>query len=281
MPFISDSHPEAERFASLRRPPVGHDPIRDGMRGYGPYYILDRLLKVGWDNGWSEWVEREEWVAKGFDDSTNGAGWMRSLEQFFVVRRRHVKGKLQALRLEGYRTTERHDKTIPSHIYDLFEGLPKEQRVSAWGGSSRNLRLDHCNGRYTDSYFNPDDPKEYQYLTEEENCRKREHCQICKDTRRRFDAKSKLGYSVPVTHGTLDYVDSCFGCYLFDCLFFKKHVSANCVVDMPIGTVIDSGQSKGQRDVRLSGKQEISQPVDVQQDTLVSFVAEFERDTVR
>ena len=67
-------------------------------------------------------------------------------------------------------------------------------------------------------------PDDFQPLSKTANNAKRQHCKICRETGKRFDA-TRLGYSVKQYKGNQKYEGSCIGCYWYDPLMFNKKVS--------------------------------------------------------
>lgn len=196
------------------------------------------------ENGSSEWVDINE-LAKicPLFITTNGGAWYRDNQTYLGKKYIFLAYKIDVneqgdnfknrfkKRLVRFKTDEEKEsmpiKEIPDNVIDHYNQEKKEGTArSAFSGSSENLELDHKNGRYNnttkDKYANLtiDD---FQWLTKNENDRKREVCKKCRNTGNRFDA-TQLGYTVPVTRGEIEYDDcnECFGCLWRDPKAFIK-----------------------------------------------------------
>lgn len=109
--------------------------------------------------------------------------------------------------LEGYKK-DLIDKNIPTHILKEFGNKKNKYCVNC--GTTKDLQIDHKNGRYT--LKDKNDINEYQFLCRNCNINKRQHCYKCIKTKTKFDAK-KIGYNKSCLSENLEYIDSCEGCY--------------------------------------------------------------------
>ncbi len=156
----------------------------------------------------------------------NGGDWIRkdgSLAKRFNIRRHpEGSGKITHVELQGF-TKVVIQKPIPEAIRQAVTTL----RCSVLATGSP--QCDHKDGRLDDprlsdaSKVTTDD---FQPLSRHANDAKRQHCQECRNTGNRFDAK-RLGYSVSQVRGDGKYNGTCVGCYWHDPLFFNREVSSN------------------------------------------------------
>ncbi len=87
-------------------------------------------------------------------------------------------------------------------------------------GTGSNIQIDHKDGRKV--HGATQNTNDFQPLCQHCNLVKRQACAECKQSNRRFDAKS-LGYSKSWLSGTRSYgTAGCIGCYWHDPLEFKQ-----------------------------------------------------------
>lgn len=152
-------------------------------------------------------------------ETTNGCSWARShtsyLGKKYIIKRSKLGNKVHSIQLIGFNTDpEKHN--IPQNVRNYFKDKP-----SCFSGSQQDLQIDHKNGKYNDE--DPNDINNYQILTRQENDIKRQYCKSCKNTGKRFDAKS-LGFGISWTAGD-EKSSSCIGCFWNDIKDFRQKVS--------------------------------------------------------
>lgn len=69
---------------------------------------------------------------------------------------------------------------------------------------------------------------DFQPLSKAANDAKRQFCKECIQSGLRYDAK-QLGYPISFYQGTLQYdtTNKCVGCFWYDPIEFRKHLSGN------------------------------------------------------
>lgn len=156
----------------------------------------------------------------------NGGDWIRqdgSLARYYNIRRHpQGRGKITHVELQGYRKV-----VIQKPIPDNIRSLMSSRRCVVL--DTGNPQCDHKDGRLDDprlSDVNLVTESDFQPLSQAANNAKRQHCQVCRDTGKRFDAKT-LGYLVGQVRGNGDYNGTCVGCYWHDPLFFNGEISKN------------------------------------------------------
>ncbi len=170
---------------------------------------FSRAVKV------SEFVGEFEGLRLG-----NGGSWCRAesgLAQVFNVERKLEKRTIVEIVLHGYQKRP-INKPIPMRIRRKLESKPCVVL------NTRPVEIDHKDGRR-------DDPRlgqpalltvaDFQPLSKAANNAKRQHCKVCRETGRRFDAK-KIGYPVSQVKGNGTYRGTCVGCFWFDPLVFRS-----------------------------------------------------------
>ena len=177
--------------------------------------------------GFSNPIPVTEFVGK-YEGLTfgNGGSWTRktgSLAKVFNIRRHpEGTGTITHVELQGFTKTVTQ-KPIPENIR---QEVIKQRCVILATGSPQ---CDHKDGRLDDprlsdiSQVTIDD---FQPLSRAVNDAKRQHCQECRTTGNRFDAR-RLGYSVSQVRGDGKYNGTCVGCYWHDPPFFNSEVSRN------------------------------------------------------
>jgi len=177
-------------------------------------------------DGFSRCVSIKEFVGKYQKlQLGNGGSWCRSdgaLGQKFNVRRIKVKNRIVAVELHGFKKNP-IKKPIPAEIKRKISVLP-----CAVLGVNTLIEVDHKDGRLDDprltdaSKVTIDD---FQPLSKAVNNAKRQHCKKCRETDKRFDAKT-LGYPVSQVKGNGAYRGSCIGCYWYCPRTFNKSISS-------------------------------------------------------
>ena len=153
----------------------------------------------------------------------NGGSWIRresKLAQIFNIRRHPEKGPITHVELQGFRKVA-IKKPIPPTIQR--EIASKRCAVLATGSP----QCDHRDGRLDDPRLSDASQvvlADFQPLSQAANSAKRQHCAVCRDTGKRFDA-TQLGYCVGQVRGNGDYNGTCVGCYWHNPHFFNGEVS--------------------------------------------------------
>ena len=68
--------------------------------------------------------------------------------------------------------------------------------------------------------------EDFQPLSSAANKAKRQHCKVCRETKKRFDARV-LGFSKRAWAGNGLYEGTCVGCYWHDIKKFNQEISKN------------------------------------------------------
>ncbi len=153
----------------------------------------------------------------------NGGAWCREssrLASIYNVERGKKGVPIHYVRLHGFKKIP-IKKPIPARIRKAL----KDKRCVVLGVSQ--VEIDHKDGRLDDPRLS--DPKrlkvdDFQPLSKAANNAKRQHCKRCRETDRRFDART-IGYAVGQCQGNGAYRGSCVGCYWYDPVAFNKAMS--------------------------------------------------------
>ena len=160
--------------------------------------------------------------------TTNGCSWARRDigylgKHYRIETKRNGKGVTEIV-VTG-KKEQILDRTIDKSIYDFYKGA-----ASVVFGERGDIEIDHKDGRYED----PDvmcrktqTPDMFQPLTKKQNMIKRQHCKVCRETKKRFDART-LGYSCGWINGDENFDEikiRCDGCYLNDIIKFRREIS--------------------------------------------------------
>lgn len=192
--------------------------------------LFEELAQVD-ENGYSRWVSVDEFVGKyqGLQ-LLNGAGWSRDDGPFgrkYKIERdksRTPGNRTDAIRTVGFNTGDKYTSYIDPKIKRVIQS----RRCVVLGTS--NPEADHKNGmKNEDRVMRNEDQhlEDFQPLSKAANDAKRQYCIECKRTGIRYDAK-KLGYPMSYYQGTAEHhfeEDACVGCYWYDPLEFKKHLT--------------------------------------------------------
>lgn len=145
----------------------------------------------------------------------NGGSWCRkegALGRVFNIERHKERSTIVYVRLHGYNKNP-SGSFIPVRIREQMRGLP-----CAVLGICTNTEIDHKDGRKDNPRLqNPSrvSVDDFQVLTKAVNDAKRQHCRKCRETNRRFNAKS-LGFRKSQIKGNGKYRGTCIGCYWHD-----------------------------------------------------------------
>lgn len=179
------------------------------------------------EDGFSRAVQMEllSSIHPGFRTS-NGGDWCRSdqgyLGKKYIIVRHHTGGMISAVKLDGFNDNKvQKYRGIKAEIVDAIS-----KRRCAVLDTTSNIEIDHKNGKYTDwRNLSPEtqDIRDFQPLNKTVNIAKREHCNKCKKTGKRYDATA-LGYKTGFISGNADS-DTCVGCYWYDPARFNSVIS--------------------------------------------------------
>lgn len=184
--------------------------------------IFCKISNVDWETGFSRDVSlnelREAGLALG-----NGGSWCRDnvgLGEIFNIKRTKHRGTITSVRLTGFNKSNT-SKRVSASIRNHFKG--GKCVVLAIGGS--NIEIDHKDGRKDDTLVDSTlDPVHFQPMNKAVNIAKRTHCNECKASGKRFDARL-LGYACAQWVGDTCYQGTCVGCYWYDPYKFNTEVS--------------------------------------------------------
>lgn len=174
-------------------------------------------------------VEELEKIHPNFR-STNGCQWARSdasyLGKKYKIKREHKNGKVYSVKLDG---TNRNSVNKYRGIrQDIRNEMLK--RKCALLDVGVNVEVDHKNGRYdelTNTDIKTQKIQDFQPLCKPANDAKRQHCTVCKQCGKRFDART-MGYQVGWICGD-ENTKVCTGCFWYDIEKFNHEVSKGFV----------------------------------------------------
>lgn len=161
-------------------------------------------------------------------NTKNGCGWCRNdigIGKIYKIKRKYgvdgnkKGGKLYSLKLDGY-----NKNPIEKRINSKIKKEIKRKRCCILDVGQ--VECDHKNGKYNDENLadiNEQKESDFQPLSKAANDAKREHCKVCKEKKKRYDAK-RLGYKESYLYGDEDS-ENCEGCYWYDPLEFNKLIS--------------------------------------------------------
>jgi hypothetical protein len=179
------------------------------------------------ENGVSRWVSKNELNGKYIKlYPNNGNPWYRNPGLSHLIFEKKIVDKVIHWRFNGFEEKS-SSRPIRKDIRD--EILKRPCAHSGFKETKNNkLVVDHKNGRYNDDMvlsLDSQDINDFQPTTNQFNLFKRTHCNnVCIKYNIRFDAK-QLGYDISFTEGNEKYDGTCKGCYLYDCLDFKRKIS--------------------------------------------------------
>jgi ICEA Protein len=185
------------------------------------------------ENGFSRWVLVSEFADEYKDlfFTGNGASWARSdgtLGKTYIIERDDRltnSNAIDRIRLGGFNPQAKFNRNVRPDIRKYYEQLI----CVVLGTSTKKAQTDHKNGRLDDPRVGNTKTQtfeDFQPLSQHANTAKRRHCNVCKDTVSRFDARL-LGYPVSVVEGKLKYEKplGCVGCFWYDPLEFRKKLN--------------------------------------------------------
>ena len=182
------------------------------------------------ENGVSRWVEVSEFVGDyACLTFGNGASWARKestlAKKYIIEFDKNVSSGngIDRIRLNGFNNGD-YSQYIRADIRRAI----KSSRCVVLGTS--NPEVDHKNGMKNEGRVmrNEDQHLEdFQPLSKAANDAKRQFCKECRQSGVRYDAKL-LGYPISYYFGVAEHhneEDACIGCYWYDPLEFKKHLT--------------------------------------------------------
>jgi hypothetical protein len=199
--------------------------------------VLEKYFKIS-KKGVSEFISIDKTMLrkKGFKasevelfQSNNGVSYLRRespiSRKYLVERKYHQStGALIGFKLIGFNKTIHFSRHIPQNIRK--DVLEKYDNKCIWCGSKDRLEVDHKNGRYNSETNKVSD---FQILCKSCNDKKRERCNKCRASGKRYDVQKEISsilYKCPFTQGTCSYGEKlgCKGCFLYDIEdFYTKH----------------------------------------------------------
>lgn len=182
------------------------------------------------EQGESRWVNVGEFVGEyACLTFGNGASWARKESAFaqkYIIEfdKSITKGNgIDRIRLAGFR-----DGDYSQHIRSDIKRAIKAQRCVVLGTS--DPEVDHKNGMKNEGRVMRNEEQrleDFQPLSKAANDAKRQFCKECRRTGLRYDAK-QLGYPISYYSGEAEHhneENACIGCYWYDPLEFKKHLT--------------------------------------------------------
>lgn len=165
-------------------------------------------------------------IHPGFQ-STNGSQWARSdnsyLGKKYKIKRPKKGGSVFAVQLDG--PNNNSIKVNRGIRKDIVDTISKQRCVVL--DISSSIEVDHKGGNYDAlSLINKEDQKlsDFQPMSKAVNDAKRQHCKRCKESGKRYDARS-LGYKVGFIAGD-ENTTVCAGCYWYDPKKFNEVISS-------------------------------------------------------
>ena len=191
--------------------------------------LFIQLAKPNSD-GVSRWVSVTEFVGEyACLTFGNGASWARkesALAKKYVIEfDKSISGGngIDRIRLNGLNNGD-YSQYIRADIKKAI----KARRCVVLGTS--NPEVDHKNGMKNEGRVMRNENQrleDFQSLSKAANDAKRQFCKECRRTGIRYDAKL-LGYPISYYSGGAEHhneEDACIGCYWYDPIEFKKHLT--------------------------------------------------------
>lgn len=195
--------------------------------------LFEELANID-ENGFSRWVYTTEFVGKYQSlQLLNGSGWARNDGAFgkkYIIEKDYSitpGNKIDAIRTCGFNKAPKTTQNIRSDIYTFYQNKP-----SALSGvfEKNRMEIDHKNGRKDNlrvMNIATQTVDDFMPLTKSENDMKRQKCKECKRSGCRFKATT-LGYPIDYWYGDSirpDSPDGCIGCFLYDPIEFREHLT--------------------------------------------------------
>lgn len=191
--------------------------------------LFEELAQID-ENGYSRWVYVTEFVGKyQCLQLLNGAGWSRDDgsfgKKYKIERNKNITpgNKTDAIRTVGFKNGD-YSQYIRADIKKAI----KKRRCVILGTS--DPEVDHKNGMKNEGRVMRNEEQrleDFQPLSKAANDAKRQYCKECRQKGIRFDAKL-LGYPISYYSGAAEHhneENACKGCYWYDPLEFKKHLT--------------------------------------------------------
>lgn len=200
------------------------------MLNKNPFRINSKCYKflencnIDYKTGYSDVLDLKKLELLGLKTS-NGGDWSRSdggLGKYFNIDRKKEGNRIISVQLIGYNKSKTH-KIINKDVRNFY----KNAKCILLNIGGNFIELDHKDGR-KDIDINDQNIDSFQPLHKGPNDAKRTHCNECKKSNLKFDAR-KLGYSTSQWIGSSEYKGSCVGCFWFDPYEFNLQVSKNFI----------------------------------------------------
>lgn len=182
------------------------------------------------DEGISRWVAVTEFVGKYAELKLgNGASWARkesTLASQYIIE--FDKSITAGNRIDRIRLMGKCDGDFSQYIRADIKNAIKKKCCVVLGTSKPEV--DHKNGMKNEGRVMRNEEQrleDFQPLSKAANDAKRQFCKECRQSGIRFDAKL-LGYPMSYYTGVAEHnheETACIGCYWYDPLEFKKHLT--------------------------------------------------------
>ncbi|MDE6780874.1 MAG: hypothetical protein K2J40_05380, partial [Ruminococcus sp.] len=203
------------------------DEIKGQVKSYGrkktKIELFEELAQVD-ENGCSRWVDVTEFVEEYQElQLLNGAGWSRDDGAFgrkYIIERDKTitaGNKTDAIRTVGF--NKGNNKDYSQNIRSDIKNEISSRKCVVLGTSKPEC--DHKNGRKNDDRVMKNENQQlsdFQPLSKAANDAKRQFCKECRQSGKRFDAKT-LGYPMSYYEGGEEHngqPDGCEGCFWYD-----------------------------------------------------------------
>lgn len=203
--------------------------------------VLERVFSIN-NKGVSEFIYiNEEYLTKkgcnhyevNLFKSNNGVAYLRRdspiCRKYMIQRKYNTKtGALIGFKLIGFNKQVFFSRHISQQI--RLEILNKYNNKCVWCGSRDRLEIDHKNGRYNVKTDKIDD---FQLLCKICNDKKRQRCNKCRETGKRYNVQKEISsvlYKSAFTSGYEKYTEKqgCKGCFLYDIEDFYMNHDRKC-----------------------------------------------------
>jgi hypothetical protein len=216
----------------------GYLNIKKIMEKYKNDYITPKLLGIIFEHitnsekneGYTDMISVSSLIDihKNFK-TNNGGNWCRTnvsyLGRKYVIKRIRKGINIESIQLNGFnkKVCEKY-RTINKKIINEL----KNKRCVFLDVVTSDMEIDHKNARYNEFNDTKNQSIEsFQPTSKAANDAKRQHCKICRETGKRYDA-TKLGFFYSFIKGDIDS-DYCDGCYWYDPIEFRNKISKNFV----------------------------------------------------
>lgn len=210
------------------------DDVKNILKKYAKYELTPASLGRAFEKifvqeeGFSPLITMEELEQYHHSfHTTNGGDWCRSnisyLGRKYNIIRPKEHGRIAAVKIDGFNKQNSIESGIRS---DILKAI-KAKRCAILDIST-NIECDHKDGLKNDWRMKDKSTQkleDFQPLAKTVNDAKREHCNKCKETGKRYDAK-RLGYKESYLFGD-ENSKTCVGCYWYDPKKFNQKISEN------------------------------------------------------